>query len=342
MTEVTVRRTRSDTPAATQVTWYLNVNYVCNERCTFCAAGLANGPLRTPGRPKGLTRDDGVRWLDGKVPAATDKVEIAGGEPTLHPDLLGLLRLLTPNRPATILFTNALRLVDDATAESILAAGVTDVQVAFFGPDAASHEAVTRRDATFARTLTAVESLNRLKAGSGATVTIRLLVSRATAPLMPATVRMLAERVPGIDRVSINRLILSEEADAAGAAVRWGDARDAINETAALVLAAGWTLGYEAVPLCQFDGAVAGWVARAADERLAGLAVRPGRRFRYLDPYVAAGLPVPGASSRVPLATPAPCSGCDYLAVCSPVEEWYVDRFGDSDLHRMKVLRSWG
>ena len=31
--------------------WYLNLNYVCNERCTFCAAELADGSLRIDGRP---------------------------------------------------------------------------------------------------------------------------------------------------------------------------------------------------------------------------------------------------------------------------------------------------
>lgn len=336
MTAVTVRPSRSGDTPATEVSWYLNVNYVCNERCTFCAAGLANGPLRTPGRPKGLTRDDVEHWLDGTVPLTTDRIEVAGGEPTLHPDLAGLLRVLTPNHPTTILFTNGLRLADPAIAESVLAAGVTDVEVAFFGPDAASHEAVTRRDGSFDGTLAAVDTLNRLKADHRAKVTVRLLVSRTTAGSMPATVGMLVERVPAIDAVSLNRVILSEDAEAAGAPMRWGDARDAINDAAARVLAAGWDLGYEAVPFCQFEGDVADWVGHAADNRLAGLIDGPQHEFRYLDPYTAAGVPVPWESSHVPVATPGCCLGCHYLGVCGQVEQWYADRFGTSDLRRIR------
>ena len=48
--------------------WYLNLSYVCNERCTFCAAELAGGSLRIDGRPAIVSKADVERWLDGVSP----------------------------------------------------------------------------------------------------------------------------------------------------------------------------------------------------------------------------------------------------------------------------------
>ncbi len=336
MTAVSVRPTRSSDTRATEVSWYLNVNYLCNERCTFCAAGLANGPLRTPGRPQGLTRDDVLRWLDGAVPAATDRVEVAGGEPTLHPDLPGLLRVLTPNSPATILFTNGLRLVDPSTAESVFAAGVTDVEVAFFGPDAASHEAVTRREGSFEGTLAAI------------------------ATLKPPQSRPRSEGDGAPARVENDGRLDARDGRHAGRAGARHRRREPESGHPVGRRGGGWSTGaLGGCPRRDQRGGGTGACRRLGTRvrERAAVSVRrrgcqlggsrgrptPGRthrwprhEFRYLDPYTAAGVPVPWESSHVPLATPGCCLGCHYLGVCGQVEEWYAARFGTSDLRRVR------
>jgi len=162
--------------------WYLNLSYVCNERCTFCAAELAGGSLRIGGRPAIVSKADVERWLDGARPQPRDRVMLAGGEPTLHAELVPIVELLA-GAAQVELFTNALRLADAAYADAVTAAGITDYEVALYGADAPSHEAVTRRRGSFEQTLDALAVL----AAQRVRVNVRLLVSRQSAAANPAT-----------------------------------------------------------------------------------------------------------------------------------------------------------
>jgi molybdenum cofactor biosynthesis enzyme MoaA len=100
-----------------RTTWYLNLSYVCNERCTFCAAELAGGSLRIDGRPAIVSKADVERWLDGARPQPGDRVMLAGGEPTLHAELVPIVDCCAAR---VDLFNNALRLADAAYADTSL------------------------------------------------------------------------------------------------------------------------------------------------------------------------------------------------------------------------------
>jgi len=310
-------------------TWYANLNYICNERCVFCAAGLADGPDRGPRSSPHLSLEDLRRWM-GEPPPAGDDVQLAGGEPTLHPDLGSLARFARANGADVVLFTNAVRFADETYAAAIVTAGVTRFEVAVYGASEGAHDRVTRRKGSLAQTLAGLRNLVAVGDGS-ATVVVRLLVSAQCAGDAPGIVDLVAKEIPGLHGVNLNPLILSDDAARAQAQISYDHAHDAVNEAVTRARRLGLPIDIATMPLCIFDGENAALARRTAAMRARRRLHEPRRGYRYLDPYVAAGQPTPEAVPRVRRTADA-CRGCAYAPVCDGVEHWYVEQFGDAGL----------
>jgi MoaA/NifB/PqqE/SkfB family radical SAM enzyme len=111
-------------------------------------------------------------------PRRGDQVLLAGGEPTLHRDLFEIIRQFAGRCEDIRLFTNAIRLADEAYARETIAAGVSGFEIALFGATAATHDAITRRPRSFEQTMTALGNLVRTREGRKITIVVRLLVAR--------------------------------------------------------------------------------------------------------------------------------------------------------------------
>lgn len=305
---------------------YLNLNYLCNERCVFCASD------RTNSKPGGgvrqeLTLQQIGDWIAAHRPRRADEVLLAGGEPTLHRQLFEIVRAFGAHCRDITLFTNGIKLADRVYAAETIEAGVSKFQIALFGATPHTHDAVTRRPGSFQQTIVALNNL--ADAGGKKKVVVRLLVARQCLDELPQIVRVLRRDVRGVDEVSINRLILSDKARAAEAEVSWAEASAAINESARLILEYGYEFHFWPVPLCVFQGAVTSYIEREVARRLRRRNVRS--ELRYLDPAIARDRPAP-SSGGAGRARPAVCQGCRYENVCVGVEEWYWEKFGAAGL----------
>jgi MoaA/NifB/PqqE/SkfB family radical SAM enzyme len=314
-------------------TYYLNLNYVCNERCIFCASDLTN-TVRVNGAGAALTLRDVETWLGDRRPGLADQVLLAGGEPTIHRDLLPIVRTLSADCPDVVLFSNGVRLADPQFARETVAAGVTRFEIALFGASAGSHEAVTRLRGSFERTLQALNNLAALRLEYRFTIDVRLLISRQCTAENPDIVRLVHQRASGVDSFSLNRLILSDNAAAVDATISWAEAAASVNEAARLVRSFGYDLAFSAMPMCIWD---ADNIEFAHTELFRSTREFDSRRteMRYLDPLVANGQ-VPTRTSRSPLACPTVCMDCDYLSMCGRVEDWYLERYGTAGLRTVK------
>src|SRR5213078_3214401 len=123
---------------------YVNLNYVCNEHCVFCASNLTNN-LKGTGVRRELTLEQIRAWIEEHRPRRDDEVLLAGGEPTLHKDLFAIVREFAEQCRDIKLFTNALKLADESYARAAIAAGVSGFEIALFGATPATHDAITRR-----------------------------------------------------------------------------------------------------------------------------------------------------------------------------------------------------
>jgi MoaA/NifB/PqqE/SkfB family radical SAM enzyme len=308
---------------------YLNLNYVCNEHCVFCASNLTNN-LKGTGIRKELTLQQVRAWIDERPPRRDDEVLLGGGEPTLHKDFFAIVQEFGAHCKDIKLFTNALKLADESYARGTVAAGVTGFEIALFGATPATHDAITQRPNSFNQTITALKNLLGLRERRRLSIVVRLLVAQHCYTELPAIVRAVHRLAPGVDKFSLNRLILSERARASDAMVSWSEAAAAINKAATLIRRYGYNLWFWPVPLCVFDEDNASFVDAEVRRYIRRGAVRPN--FRYLDPVVASRKDVAQSPPLGARAAPDVCQRCQYKLICGGVEDWHYTRFGTEGL----------
>lgn len=129
---------------------HLQIADRCNHACQHCyqVQGL-----------KGELDLDGVRAIiDDLADAGVLTLNVSGGEATLRPDLIDILRHARARGFCVRLYTNAF-LVDEAMADALAAVGLHEVHVSVYSGVAAEHDAVTRVPGSFLRTMSGVRAL---------------------------------------------------------------------------------------------------------------------------------------------------------------------------------------
>jgi uncharacterized Fe-S cluster-containing radical SAM superfamily protein len=132
-------------------TLVIETGVLCNNRCLFCYQkgyrGLAGFPKLVPG-------DEILRRMQWGLDNGFDEVSLTGGEPTIRPDFLDLVRTarsLGYRRVAVT--TNGWRLADPDFFRDAIEAGLTSLGVSIHGASAETHDHATGHPGSFARAL---------------------------------------------------------------------------------------------------------------------------------------------------------------------------------------------
>lgn len=162
----------------------LHLTYHCPERCVFCSEEHRMQSYRkfpvTWGRVAKVLRlhaERGVR-----------NVHITGGEPSIHPRFIDVLRLAKKLGMRTSVGTIGTMLSRPDFAEKALPF-LDEALFSVHGPDAATHDAMARRDGSFERVTGAMKLARRLKPGFG--LFANTVVTRHNVERLPDTVEML-------------------------------------------------------------------------------------------------------------------------------------------------------
>lgn len=118
------------------------------------------------------------------------KVVLTGGEPTLHPSILGIVRKLRDKGFETIQLQSNLTLGSlDITMEDLVNSGITSFGVSLHGCTAEMHESFTRTKFSFDSTVAHLNKLSKL----GIPVAINCVVSKYNINSLPDIVVSVAE-----------------------------------------------------------------------------------------------------------------------------------------------------
>lgn len=129
---------------------HLQVADRCNHACAHC--------YQVQGTRGELGFDEVLTVLDRLAAAGVLLLNVSGGEATLRPDLVEILREARRRGFALRLYTNAF-LIDDALAAQIAAVGLLEVHVSVYSDRAADHDEVTRVPGSWSRTMRGVRAL---------------------------------------------------------------------------------------------------------------------------------------------------------------------------------------
>ncbi|HEX4212830.1 MAG TPA: radical SAM protein [Candidatus Dormibacteraeota bacterium] len=132
---------------------WLEITGRCQLSCTHCYAD--SGPHRDHGS---MRREDWERVIDEAAELGAPMVQFIGGEPTLHPDLPGLIRLALDRGLEVEVFSNLVRIRSELW-ELFQEPGVR-LATSYYSADPVQHDAVTGRP-SHDRTLANIEEAVR-------------------------------------------------------------------------------------------------------------------------------------------------------------------------------------
>lgn len=291
----------------------LVADYRCNQACRGCfSTGDGLPAMDTAEALAALRRGraDGARFL-----------WIGGGEPTLRPDLRGLVqaaRALGYRRVK--LQTNAMRLAYADYARALVAAGVTEVALSLKGPDAATHDALTRTEGAFERLCEGARNARE----AGASLEGDVLVYAHTVAALPDAVATLAALGAREVRVWSYTAAGGGRGEEDAGSERGGLEAPRLRDVAAAVAASVARTGVDVValhvPPCVLDPALrdrSAFDARALRMRV----VNPGGHAFLLDTS-----PIEGGHFV------AACAGCARRGRCNGLRAEYVASHGDAEI----------
>ena len=135
------------------------LTYRCNERCTHCYLDVLPANHAAPGE---LTTDEGLRLLADLHELGALNLTFSGGEPLLRRDFFVLAARARELGFVLRIFTNGL-LITPTLADRLADLHAYAVEISIYGADAATHDAITRRPGSFARSTAALALLAERK-----------------------------------------------------------------------------------------------------------------------------------------------------------------------------------
>jgi len=223
----------------------IKLSYACNNNCVHCVVSdQRDGALATRGRDFRST-DEVMAEVESAAARGFKVVTFTGGEPTLRKDLAQLVRHARKLGLLVGLQTNARVLSYPPVRRGLTGLGARFV-VAMHGPDAATHDGVTRADGSFEQTRTALSALTE----AGEKVTGKVVVSRLNSETLPGIAEVLLGA--GVRRVNFTfpHGLGNAGRDFSGVVPRYSEVMPPLRRAVARFEEAGGEVTTEAFPLC--------------------------------------------------------------------------------------------
>ena len=172
----------------------LHLTTTCPEKCVFCSEDERMRTFKkfptTWGRVAKTLRDYAAQGIE--------HLHLTGGEPTIHPRFLDVLRLAKKLGMRTSIGTIGTRLAEPDFAQQALPL-LDEALFSVHGPDAATHDALTRVPGSFDKQLRAIE-LARQRPGF--LLAVNTVMCRPNIEKLPDTVAFLDALGPALIVVS--------------------------------------------------------------------------------------------------------------------------------------------
>ncbi len=282
------------------------LGYDCNLACTYCTITEAM-------RARALSTAGVVSALRQGRAAGFDAVQLTGGEPTIRPDLLGLVRMTASLGYRSIkVQSNGLVLGTGENAARLVEAGVTCVHISIHTHEREAYEAMVRRRGTFALMERALEVLAAADIEFGADV----ILEADTIPRLPAAIDWLAER--GVAAADLWFVSLTDgNAQRPESMPPMTEALPFVAHARARAAAHGMRLRSLHIPPCLL-GVHAELAFNPALDRVR--VVTPDAVFDLADSAITPREHVPA------------CEGCEHRASCGGLRPDYLQQYGDAEV----------
>lgn len=181
------------------------INNYCNNRCLICS-----NPLNFPDTKQDFSYDSikkrllrffwgGNEFIDN----FRDQFVITGGEPTLSPCFEDILRAIVQYfpQPQITLLSNGRMFSYKKYADKICSlVGNLHIAISILGPNAKTHDSITRAPGSFAQTVKGLKNICRVKTKQQF-LEVRVIINGLNYKVLPETLRFINKNITGINRL---------------------------------------------------------------------------------------------------------------------------------------------
>jgi cyclic pyranopterin phosphate synthase len=281
------------------------LGYDCNLACDYCTITPAM-------RRRELSTAAVLRALDDGRARGYDALSLTGGEPTIRPDLLGLVKAARARGYADIkLQSNGLQFAHGPNVDALAAAGVTRFHVSIHTHEETAYDALVQREGSWPHMVAGLDNL----VARGLRPVIDLILKTDTYPRLPAALAWLHAR--GVRTAWLWFVSLTDgNRDNVASMPRMTEVVPVMRESFAWARAHDFELRSLHVPRCLL-GADAPHALDPGADRVR--VVTPDDTFELRDSRLAGHAFVPA------------CDGCPHRSICPGIRPDYLARYGDSE-----------
>lgn len=281
------------------------LGYDCNLACDYCTITPA---MRT----RALSPRAVLQAIQLGVRRDYDRIAFTGGEPTIRPDLLGLIRAARDQGFGDIKVQSNGLLFSAGNVERMVAAGVTRFHLSIHTHRPEAYDRLVRRAGSHAHMERGLETI----VGSGRHVVADLIVKRDTVEHLPGALTWVADR--GVPEVHLWFVSLTDNNAAnVDSLPQMSEAIPFMRQAMAIGRARAVDVKSLHVPRCLLgEDARHAW--DPGSQRV--MVVTPEATFELKDSRLAGQRQVPA------------CKGCEWEPICPGLRDDYLDHYGDVEV----------
>ncbi|MEI8257116.1 MAG: radical SAM protein [Deltaproteobacteria bacterium] len=296
----------------------IQLGHMCNNRCVFCVSGQRTAMREAFPMPAAPV----LERLRSARAEGIHKVTLLGGEPTLQPEFMDVVReAVALGFDEVVLFTNGVKTARAEFVDEILATGGRFTwRLSFQGATARSHDRTTGKPGSFRRL---VQTLEHLRA-RGQRITVNMCVVRSnfeSVAEFPALLAPFGVVQLHLDMIRPRDAGVRSEDEMRGMLPRYSDMTPFLER-----MLAGLPEGFDAnlgnLPYCVAPS-LAPWIHHDGEATLTVSVDQKDTLSEAWDKYEV---------KRQDKLKPASCRACLFDGECSGVFETYRDYYGVEEL----------
>lgn len=281
------------------------LGYDCNLACDYCT-------ITPTMRTRALAPAAVVAALRAGRRESYDRVAFTGGEPTIRPDLVALIKAAVQLGYADIKVQSNGLLFSEANVARLVAAGVTRFHVSIHTHEPAAYDALVARPDSYGLMDQGLRNVVR----SGRAVVADVIIKADTYARLPAAIDWLAER--GVGEVHLWYVSLTDgNAAKVESLPSMTEALPFMRQAIARARAHAIDIKSLHLPRCLLgEDSPHAWDPGAQRVKV----VTPEATFELSDSRLAGQQQVPA------------CVGCEFQPICPGVRPDYLARYGDGEI----------
>jgi len=174
----------------------------CNNNCAMCTNPIS---FRNSNDSFLYSKGEVLARLEGwrkKYLADRENINLTGGEPTIHPDFLSLVKGIRRMLPANkiVMATNGRMFSYPLFAQKYLTLDNLSLEVALHGPNERLHDAVTGVRGSFKQTVRGIRNILKYRKKTHE-LELRIVITKQNYRMVGRTTAFIKKEFPGVDRL---------------------------------------------------------------------------------------------------------------------------------------------